>query len=102
MRRESGQDGRASMALREGEEEGKKVGAKHFGLQCSSKGRLDSLSGSSYAKIAHQTRSHLLCLILDLYQPCLTMLSHWLGDAHVKYGFSVKVVINLREHVLQF
>lgn len=31
-------------------------------------------------------------LAFDLHQPCLAVLSHWLGEAHVKCGFDVKVV----------
>lgn len=52
------------MALHEGEKKGKKVGSKHFRLQCSSKGRLESLSGSSCDKFAHEMRpaSSLSCI----------------------------------------
>lgn len=52
------------MALREGEKKGKKIGSKHFRLQCSSKGKLESLSGSSCDKLAHEMRptSSLSCI----------------------------------------
>ena len=37
---------------------------------------------------------HLPRLAFDLHQPCLAVLGHWLGEAHVKCGFDVKVVIS--------